>query len=169
MKINVNVNSAAGLLDQFYEKRRLLIISAPDPSNRYYKMQISMLQVRATPLTRAQLLCIPPTPLRYSPTSSQRLALSAAQMLLPQTPWTTFDQFYCRQIQHILKTAVFTEKTVRLLEWWVTGGLVKHEKAVWQNTLERLVRWMIKCKCGELIMFLFSRYNSTNRQTVSAI
>ncbi|XP_027390358.1 sushi repeat-containing protein SRPX2 isoform X2 [Bos indicus x Bos taurus] len=44
MKINVNVNSAAGLLDQFYEKRRLLIISAPDPSNRYYKMQISMLQ-----------------------------------------------------------------------------------------------------------------------------
>jgi hypothetical protein len=46
MKINVNVNSAAGLLDQFYEKQRLLIISAPDPSNRYYKMQISMLQVR---------------------------------------------------------------------------------------------------------------------------
>lgn len=44
MKINVNVNSAAGLLDQFYEKRRLLIISAPDPSNRYYKMQIAMLQ-----------------------------------------------------------------------------------------------------------------------------
>ncbi|XP_037677464.1 sushi repeat-containing protein SRPX2 isoform X2 [Choloepus didactylus] len=44
MRINVNVNSAAGLLDQFYEKQRLLIISAPDPSNRYYKMQISMLQ-----------------------------------------------------------------------------------------------------------------------------
>ncbi|XP_025789590.1 sushi repeat-containing protein SRPX2 [Puma concolor] len=44
MKINVNVNSAAGLLDQFFEKQRLLIISAPDPSNRYYKMQISMLQ-----------------------------------------------------------------------------------------------------------------------------
>lgn len=53
MKINVNVNSAAGLLDQFYEKRRLIIISAPDPSNRYYKMQISMLQVRATPLIKA--------------------------------------------------------------------------------------------------------------------
>lgn len=44
MKINVNVNSAAGLLDQFFEKQRLLIVSAPDPSNRYYKMQISMLQ-----------------------------------------------------------------------------------------------------------------------------
>lgn len=56
MKINVNVNSAAGLLDQFYEKQRLLIISAPDPSNRYYKMQISMLQVRPIPLMRAYLL-----------------------------------------------------------------------------------------------------------------
>ncbi|KAI2600201.1 SRPX2 isoform 9, partial [Pan troglodytes] len=49
MKINVNVNSAAGLLDQFYEKQRLLIISAPDPSNRYYKMQISMLQAISAP------------------------------------------------------------------------------------------------------------------------
>ncbi|XP_044885716.1 sushi repeat-containing protein SRPX2 isoform X3 [Mauremys mutica] len=44
MQINVDVNSAAGLLDQFYEKRRLLIVSAPDPSTRYYKMQITMLQ-----------------------------------------------------------------------------------------------------------------------------
>lgn len=46
MQINTAVNSAASLLDQFNEKRRLLVISAPDPSNRYYKMQISMLQVR---------------------------------------------------------------------------------------------------------------------------
>ena len=46
MQINTDVNSAASLLDQFHEKRRLLVISAPDPSNRYYKMQISMLQVR---------------------------------------------------------------------------------------------------------------------------
>lgn len=45
MQINTAVNSAASLLDQFYEKRRLLVISAPDPANRYYKMQISMLQV----------------------------------------------------------------------------------------------------------------------------
>ncbi|XP_072837083.2 sushi repeat-containing protein SRPX2 isoform X2 [Pogona vitticeps] len=44
MQINVDVNSAAGLLDQFYEKRRLLVISAPDPSDRYYKMQNAMLQ-----------------------------------------------------------------------------------------------------------------------------
>ncbi|XP_060612364.2 sushi repeat-containing protein SRPX2 isoform X1 [Anolis sagrei] len=44
MQINVDVNSAASLLDQFYEKRRLLIISAPDPSDRYYKMQHAMLQ-----------------------------------------------------------------------------------------------------------------------------
>lgn len=46
MQINTAVNSAASLLDQFYEKRRLLVISAPDSANRYYKMQISMLQVR---------------------------------------------------------------------------------------------------------------------------
>jgi sushi family protein SRPX2 len=57
MKINVNVNSAAGLLDQFYEKQRLLIVSAPDPSNRYYKMQISMLQVRPNGLVKS-LLCV---------------------------------------------------------------------------------------------------------------
>uniref|UniRef100_A0A8C3BZE0 Sushi repeat-containing protein SRPX2 n=1 Tax=Cairina moschata TaxID=8855 RepID=A0A8C3BZE0_CAIMO len=44
MQINTAVNSAASLLDQFYEKRRLLVISAPDAANRYYKMQISMLQ-----------------------------------------------------------------------------------------------------------------------------
>ncbi|XP_010185393.1 PREDICTED: sushi repeat-containing protein SRPX2 [Mesitornis unicolor] len=47
MQINTAVNSATSLLDQFHEKRRLLIISAPDPSNRYYKMQISMLQQAA--------------------------------------------------------------------------------------------------------------------------
>lgn len=62
MKINVNVNSATGLLDQFYEKKRLLIISAPDPSNRYYKMQISMLQVRPNPLIQAYLHYISPNP-----------------------------------------------------------------------------------------------------------
>ncbi|XP_062820155.1 sushi repeat-containing protein SRPX2 isoform X1 [Anolis carolinensis] len=44
MQINVDVNSAASLLDQFYEKRQLLIISAPDPSDRFYKMQHAMLQ-----------------------------------------------------------------------------------------------------------------------------
>ncbi|NXX83836.1 SRPX2 protein, partial [Urocolius indicus] len=47
MQINTAVSSAASLLDQFHEKRRLLVISAPDPSNRYYKMQMSMLQQAA--------------------------------------------------------------------------------------------------------------------------
>ncbi|XP_062440292.1 sushi repeat-containing protein SRPX2 isoform X1 [Rhea pennata] len=47
MQINTRVNSAASLLDQFFEKRRLLVVSAPDPANRYYKMQISMLQQAA--------------------------------------------------------------------------------------------------------------------------
>ncbi|XP_025023646.1 sushi repeat-containing protein SRPX2 [Python bivittatus] len=44
MQINTDVNSASRLLDQFYEKHRLLIVSAPDPSDRYYKMQNAMLQ-----------------------------------------------------------------------------------------------------------------------------
>lgn len=57
MQINTDVSSAASLLDQFHEKRRLLVISAPDPSNRYYKMQISMLQV-------SRAACRPPARLR---------------------------------------------------------------------------------------------------------
>jgi len=61
MQIDTAVNSAASLLDQFHEKRRLLVISAPDPSNRYYKMQISMLQV-------SRPSCRPPFPHRH-PTS----------------------------------------------------------------------------------------------------
>ncbi|XP_059339172.1 sushi repeat-containing protein SRPX2 [Ammospiza nelsoni] len=65
MQINTDVSSAAGLLDQFHEKRRLLVISAPDPSNRYYKMQISMLQQAACGLdlrhvTTVELLGQPP-------------------------------------------------------------------------------------------------------------
>uniref|UniRef100_A0A663MNZ0 Sushi repeat-containing protein SRPX2 n=1 Tax=Athene cunicularia TaxID=194338 RepID=A0A663MNZ0_ATHCN len=65
MQINTAVNSAASLLDQFHEKRRLLVISAPDPSNRYYKMQISMLQQAACGLdlrhvTTVELVGQPP-------------------------------------------------------------------------------------------------------------
>uniref|UniRef100_A0A8D0L4J1 Sushi repeat-containing protein SRPX2 n=1 Tax=Sphenodon punctatus TaxID=8508 RepID=A0A8D0L4J1_SPHPU len=65
MQINVDVNSAGSLLDQFYEKRRLLIISAPDPSNRYYKMQNAMLQQAACGLdlrhiTIIELVGLPP-------------------------------------------------------------------------------------------------------------
>ncbi|XP_028671726.2 sushi repeat-containing protein SRPX2 [Erpetoichthys calabaricus] len=47
IEINTNVNSAAALLDQFYERRILLIISTPDIANQYYKLQNIMLQ-RAT-------------------------------------------------------------------------------------------------------------------------
>uniref|UniRef100_A0A8C3ED52 Sushi repeat-containing protein SRPX2 n=1 Tax=Corvus moneduloides TaxID=1196302 RepID=A0A8C3ED52_CORMO len=65
MQINTDVNSAASLLDQFHEKRRLFVISAPDPSNRYYKMQISMLQQAACGLdlrhvTTVELVGQPP-------------------------------------------------------------------------------------------------------------
>lgn len=46
MNINVGVRSAAALLDQFYEKRRLLIISAPTAANHNYRFQMTNLQVR---------------------------------------------------------------------------------------------------------------------------
>lgn len=44
MNLNVGVRSAAALLDQFYEKRRLLIISAPTAANHYYRFQMTNLQ-----------------------------------------------------------------------------------------------------------------------------
>ncbi|XP_069752120.1 sushi repeat-containing protein SRPX2 [Narcine bancroftii] len=48
IQINVDVNSVAALLDQFYEMQRLLIISSPSPSDRYYRMQINMLLQEAS-------------------------------------------------------------------------------------------------------------------------
>jgi len=47
MNINVGVRTAAALLDQFYEKRRLLIISAPTAANHNYRFQMTNLQVRS--------------------------------------------------------------------------------------------------------------------------
>ncbi|XP_026999442.2 sushi repeat-containing protein SRPX [Tachysurus fulvidraco] len=44
MNINVGVRSAVQLLDQFYEKRRLLIISTPTAANHYYRFQMTNLQ-----------------------------------------------------------------------------------------------------------------------------
>ncbi|KAG8552987.1 hypothetical protein GDO81_003207 [Engystomops pustulosus] len=44
MQINVNVNSAGGFIDQFFEKQRLLIISTPSSSDRYYRLQSNALQ-----------------------------------------------------------------------------------------------------------------------------
>lgn len=94
MKINVNVNSAAGLLDQFYDKQRLLIISAPDSSNRYYKMQISMLQVRPNLLIQVYLLYTPPNPTPLFPYLFQiRVAFSTAQTLFPQTLYGHLTNF----------------------------------------------------------------------------
>lgn len=46
MNLNVNVRTAAALLDQFYEKRRLLIISTPTAANFFYRLQLGMLQVK---------------------------------------------------------------------------------------------------------------------------
>ncbi|XP_062862041.1 sushi repeat-containing protein SRPX isoform X1 [Trichomycterus rosablanca] len=44
MNINVGVRSAAELLDQFYEKRRLLVISTPTAANHYYRFLMTNLQ-----------------------------------------------------------------------------------------------------------------------------
>ncbi|KAM3612169.1 uncharacterized protein V6R79_003922 [Siganus canaliculatus] len=44
MEIKSNVNTASALLDQFYEKRRLLIMSAPNISDPDYQLQNIMIQ-----------------------------------------------------------------------------------------------------------------------------
>ncbi|KAH0508792.1 Sushi repeat-containing protein SRPX [Microtus ochrogaster] len=44
MNVNVGVRTAAALLDQFYEKRRLLIVSTPTARNLLYRLQLGMLQ-----------------------------------------------------------------------------------------------------------------------------
>ncbi|TSQ81061.1 Sushi repeat-containing protein SRPX2 [Bagarius yarrelli] len=44
MQIKTDVRSAGALLDQFYEKRRLLIVSTPSASDQQYKLQNIMLQ-----------------------------------------------------------------------------------------------------------------------------
>ncbi|XP_075445793.1 sushi repeat-containing protein SRPX isoform X5 [Ascaphus truei] len=44
MNINVGVRNAAVFLDQFYEKRRLLILSTPTAADLYYRLQLGMLQ-----------------------------------------------------------------------------------------------------------------------------
>ncbi|XP_068818869.1 sushi repeat-containing protein SRPX isoform X2 [Capricornis sumatraensis] len=44
MNVNVGVRTAAALLDQFYEKRRLFIVSTPTARNLLYRLQLGMLQ-----------------------------------------------------------------------------------------------------------------------------
>lgn len=46
MEIKSDVKTVSALLDQFYEKRRLLIMSAPNISNPDYQLQNIMIQVR---------------------------------------------------------------------------------------------------------------------------
>lgn len=49
LEIKADVKTLGALLDQFYEKRRLLILSAPDLSDPDYQLQNIMIQVRQTP------------------------------------------------------------------------------------------------------------------------
>ncbi|KAM4795383.1 sushi repeat-containing protein SRPX isoform 1-T1 [Rhinophrynus dorsalis] len=44
MNINVGMRDAAEFLDQFYEKRRILIVSTPTAGDFYYRLQVGMLQ-----------------------------------------------------------------------------------------------------------------------------
>ncbi|KAM8977127.1 sushi repeat-containing protein SRPX [Pelodytes ibericus] len=44
MNINVGIRNVAEFLDQFYEKRRLLIVSTPTAADYYYRLQVGMLQ-----------------------------------------------------------------------------------------------------------------------------
>nr|XP_015207221.1 PREDICTED: sushi repeat-containing protein SRPX2 isoform X1 [Lepisosteus oculatus] len=65
MDFNTEVTTAAALLDQFYEKRRLLIVSTPDNSDENYKLQNIMLQSASCGLdlrqvTVIELLGLPP-------------------------------------------------------------------------------------------------------------
>ena len=48
MEFRTNVKSVSALLDQFYEKRRLLIISTPSLMNQEYRLQNLMIQVRSS-------------------------------------------------------------------------------------------------------------------------
>ncbi|XP_075042458.1 sushi repeat-containing protein SRPX2 [Mixophyes fleayi] len=58
MQINVNVNSVGGFVDQFFEKQRLLIISAPSASDRYYRLQSSALQRAVCGLDQRQVIVV---------------------------------------------------------------------------------------------------------------
>lgn len=46
LQIKTDVKTLGALLDQFYEKRRLLILSAPNTSDSDYQLQNIMIQVR---------------------------------------------------------------------------------------------------------------------------
>ncbi|XP_069799161.1 sushi repeat-containing protein SRPX2 isoform X2 [Dendropsophus ebraccatus] len=58
MQINVNVNSAGGFLDQFFEQQQLLIISAPSSSDRYYRLQSNTLQGALCSLDQRHLVVV---------------------------------------------------------------------------------------------------------------
>lgn len=46
MNINIALRNAVEFLDQFYEKRRLIVISTPTAADFYYRLQVGTLQVQ---------------------------------------------------------------------------------------------------------------------------
>ncbi|KAM4020168.1 sushi repeat-containing protein SRPX2 isoform 2-T2 [Anomaloglossus baeobatrachus] len=49
MNIRVNVNSPSAFVEQFFEKQRLLLVSSPSSSDRYYRLQSDALQESMDP------------------------------------------------------------------------------------------------------------------------
>ncbi|KAJ8398003.1 hypothetical protein AAFF_G00433500 [Aldrovandia affinis] len=65
LQFNTDMNTSSALLTQFYEKRRLLVISTPTTDDQYYKFQDMMLQSAECGLdlrqvTVVELLGLPP-------------------------------------------------------------------------------------------------------------
>ncbi|XP_056409085.1 sushi repeat-containing protein SRPX2 [Hyla sarda] len=58
IQINVNVNSASGFVDQFFERQRLLIVSSPRASDRDYRLQSSALQRAMCGLEQRHVLVV---------------------------------------------------------------------------------------------------------------
>ncbi|KAG8448377.1 hypothetical protein GDO86_015460 [Hymenochirus boettgeri] len=84
MKINVNVNSAGGFIDQFFEKQRLLFISAPSSSDRYYRMQTTALQSANCGLEQRHVLIVElvgESPREVGRVRSQQLSLELIEEL----------------------------------------------------------------------------------------
>ena len=48
MEFRTNVKTVSALMDQFYEKRRLLIVSTPSLMNQEYRLQNLMIQVTSS-------------------------------------------------------------------------------------------------------------------------
>uniref|UniRef100_A0A8C9ACJ1 Sushi repeat containing protein X-linked n=1 Tax=Prolemur simus TaxID=1328070 RepID=A0A8C9ACJ1_PROSS len=96
MNVNVGVRTAAALLDQFYEKRRLLIVSTPTARNLLYRLQLGMLQQAQCGLdlrhiTVVELVGVFPTLIGRIGTKIMPPALALQLRLLLRIPLYSFS------------------------------------------------------------------------------